>query len=696
MLASLVLSLAADAQSTNEPVHLDQITVYGQQPADTLQLGTDATTGTRLGIPARQLPASLSIIDQQTMRWLGARTTREAVQLAPGVTGAEPPNWPGILSTRGFTGNDVAALYDGLQICASSMSIRPEDTWKYERIEVLKGPASVLYGEGALAGAVNYVPKAPNLREAEYELFSSYGSFNTSRLGLGAGGPLGQSGVAYRFDLSRQSSDGFVDRSGYEYYDLSGALRYDVSDQFSLTFSFDAAWDDIESYWGTPLIYGNVDSRTREVNYNVSDDRTDQNSQWLRLKAEWKPSDAVQVRNLLYGYLADRGWRNVERYTCTPTNNMVRRTSVTEILHDQYMLGDRLDALFVHDIFERENRFLAGVEGNLDDFQRDSNRPESAFDFVDLLNPISRGFDDLRKTPTVAERGTRTLTGAVFVEDRYKVLDWFYLVGGLRGESISVDSDNLRVAPRTGFTKEFTPLTGRIGGVFEVTTNTSLYAQYTTAAKPTSALVVFDEANQNYGLERGEMVEVGLKESLWENRLNWTLALYEINKTDIVTRDPADPSKSLQIGEQSSRGVELGLALQPVNAWTVGGNVALVDAQYETFMTAAAVSYADNTPPNVPGLVANVWTSYRLPWNIELGGIIRWVGEAQADNANTLPLPGYSTLDLSLTYRYKRAEFSVRARNVLDKEYSQWSIGDGAQVLLGEPLAIEGSVYYRF
>ncbi|HWQ93859.1 MAG TPA: TonB-dependent siderophore receptor, partial [Clostridia bacterium] len=680
---------------------LPQVTVYGTNEVPGLHLNQPASTASRLDLPLREVPASVTVVDRAKLDELGARNLLEAAQLAPGVTAAEPPSTPGLFSSRGFTGNDVVLLYDGLAFGPPTMVAHPEDTWKYSRVEVLKGPASILFGEGALAGVVNLIPKTPNPERFEHEVFTSYGSFNTSRLGLGSGGPLGATGMSYRLDFSRQSSDGFVERAGHEYCDISGALRYDVSDRLTLTLSFDALWQDFGSYWGTPLIEGRVDARTREINYNVSDNITDQDSQWLRLQADWRPSDQVDVRNVLYGYLADRHWRNVERYTYVASSNALRRTSPVEITHDQDIIGDRLDALYQHELLGRENRLLAGIEGAVDDFQRDSNRPDNGFDFVNLYEPVPGRFNDVRTADTTPERNTRTVNGALLLEDRFQVLDWFSLVGGVRGEVIDVRSENLRAADSgtNTFNRTFTPVTGRIGGVIEPITNLAFYATYSTAAKAPSVLVVLDESFRDFKLERGEMVEAGLKQSLWEERLQWTLAVYQIWKEDIVTRDPADSERNLQIGEQSSYGVELGLALRPVRSWTWGANVAVLDAEFDEFNVASGNevnSYTGNTPPNVPEVVANLWTSYRLPWNIEVGALVRYVGEVEANNANTIQLPDYVTLDLFASYRYKQVEFGLRARNVLDEEYSAWSVGDGAQVLLGAPLSVEGSICFRF
>jgi iron complex outermembrane receptor protein len=697
-----VLGGSQSVTGEQAPTPLPSVTVYGKDTGLGPQLDQPSSTASRLGVSVREIPASVSIIDREMMDTLGARTALEAAQLAPGVTAAEPPSTPGLFSSRGFAGNDIVSLYDGLSYGPPTMVGHPEDTWNYSRVEVLKGPASLLYGEGALGGVVNYVPRSPTPERFEHEVFTSYGSFNTSRLGLGSGGPISTSGLSYRLDFSRQSSDGYVDDTGHEYYDISGALRYDVSDQLTITVSCDAMWQDLGNYWGTPLIYGEVDSSTREINYNVADNSTEIESQWLRLQADWRPGTSVEVKNVLYGYMADRRWHNVERYTYMPALGVVKRSSPVEITHDQYVIGDRLDTIFDHEVLGRPNRLLVGVEGWYDDFQRDSNRPDSGFDLVDTFDPVPGFFDDVATVATTPERRTRTSDAALLLEEQFKLFEKFSLIGGVRGEIIDMESENLRAASGADdtFGRTFTPVTGRIGGVLEATTNLNFYAMYSTAAKAPSVLVVLDENYSDFDLERGDMVEVGLKHSLWDNRVQWTLALYQIWKNDIVTKDPMDPTLNQQIGEQSSRGIELQLDLRPATGWSVGGNVALLDAQYDTFNVASGgktISYSDNTPPNVPQVVANAWTAYRLPWlNLQVGALVRYVGEVQANNANTLQLPDYTTLDLFAIYRYKQVEFGLRARNVLDEEYALWSAGDGVQVLLGAPVSVEGSIRFRF
>src|SRR5690606_15988886 len=126
------------------------------------------------------------------------------------------------------SGSDITIMRDGIRQNTSSQSSRPLDSFLFERIEVLKGPASLLYGEGAVGGAVNYVSKTAPTRFTG-EAYASGGSWDTYRAGLGVGGPTGIENVYYRFDASHSSSDGYVDRSEYDYNAFAGDVRWEIN-----------------------------------------------------------------------------------------------------------------------------------------------------------------------------------------------------------------------------------------------------------------------------------------------------------------------------------------------------------------------------------------------------------------------------------------------------------------------------------
>lgn len=214
--------LVSHSYAEEAPTQLKTVTVSGhKEPTYSANLNEESISGSRLNVKLIDLPASLDVIDQNLLRQRGARTTLEAVEGATGVLSGNPPGAPGVHSMRGFSSNDISHLHNGIRITSPGMSTRPLDTFNLDRIEVLKGPASVLYGNGALAGAINFVSKKPSRDAVESEFYLSHGSFNTQRVGFGSGGTTGAENLFYRFDVSQQNSDGYIDRSGFEYKNYS-------------------------------------------------------------------------------------------------------------------------------------------------------------------------------------------------------------------------------------------------------------------------------------------------------------------------------------------------------------------------------------------------------------------------------------------------------------------------------------------
>lgn len=165
------------------------------------------------------------------------------------------PRWRkvSVVSTRGFTGGFVTYLFDGTRISVPSMSSRPQDSFNYDRIEVLKGPASVLFGEGGIGGAVNSVPKRPDRSQSGSEALIAVGALGSLRLGVGSGGAI-DTGGAWRLDVSHNRSDGWVDRNRSELSHLTSGVSFAVNPRLKLEASLDLLHDDIASYWGTPLM----------------------------------------------------------------------------------------------------------------------------------------------------------------------------------------------------------------------------------------------------------------------------------------------------------------------------------------------------------------------------------------------------------------------------------------------------------
>ena len=698
-----VLSAAVPAWSTavqaQEMLPEVQVVAPAEDPiGGELMLETPSDTGSRLGLSIRETPASVEIISGEAIRERGDTNAQSAATRATGiVSAATPGNGNTALAARGFAGHaSVMQLYDGSRLYVGAGTVTfPADTWPIERIEVLRGPASVLYGEGAVGAVINYVPKKPNRTTSEHEVLISAGSWGTYRAGVGSGGPLGES-AAYRLDISGTTSDGYVDRADSERYTVAGSLLLDVTDDLTLTLAIDGSKADDPTYFGTPLIGGAIGSRTRRRNYNVRDSVISYEDLWARLKAEWRPSEDLTVRNELYRFTTDRHWRNLENYTFQPGTGLIRRSGFLEIFHDQTQEGNRLEASFDSSLLGHRNRLLVGFDVNRIRFQHTNNAPFGGTSDVDPFDFDPGLFVNL--AGTAPKFRTRTRQFSVFAENALDVTDRLKLVAGVRNDQI--DFDRADLVSGDSLDKSFNPTTWRLGAILDVTPDLSLYAQTSTGVDPLGSLITLTPSQEDFDLATGRQYEVGAKYAFLDGRGETTLSLYDITKEDLLSRDPDDPTRTVQVGEQSSRGVELMVGLRPTPRWSVDANVSVLDAKFDEFVAdvgGTAVSRAGNVPRNVPEQVANLWVTHRLASAWDVGAGVRYVGRRFADDANTVRIPSYTVTDAFVAWNSGRnTTWTVRVRNLFDREYVIAPYNSGNQFILGDPRSVELGVSARF
>ncbi len=722
-LAGSLLSLGAIAQ-TADPT-LDTITITGRSsPESSPDLDIKSRTGSRLDLPVRETPASIEVISQDTMQQRGARTIEEALRGAVGVSAGGNPGSPGISSTRGFTAGFLNYLYDGTRVSTPTMSSRPQDTWNYERIEVLKGPASVLFGEGGIGGAINFVTKRADRNNPGQQAMLAYGSFGSLRAGLGAGGTLGQAG-AYRVDFSYNRSDGWIDRSAQRLDHLTSSLSFDLSSTLKLDLALDALQDNIQSYWGTPLVPASFASRPTTVvrdssgrvidrslarsNYNVRNGLMDADSLWGRARLTWQLTPQWTLRNELSLYKADRHWRNAESLSFVAPDRIDR--DQVDIAHQHKVSGNRLDLGHRGKLGGMDNRFVIGLEYSKTDFrtQRRFSDGSAATDAalqVSALNPSVGGFNNDPALASGAGNRTDMNTGisttSFFAEDALKLNPAWSVVAGVRTDRIRLERnvDDLNTGTNSSFGASYNSNSVRVGTVFDVARNTALYAQYANAVAPagTANLLILSATNSSFPLTRGKQFEVGIKQSLSAARLDWTLALYQIEQNNVLSRDPANPAITVNNGQQSSRGVELSAAWRASKNWTLSGNLAALDARFDTLIEAGGVSRIGNTPPNVPQRLANLWVDYRFDsMPLLLGAGLNQVGPMYTNNANTVKINGYTLIDLYASWRVKPMQLIFRVRNLGDTLYASWAGANADnQVILGAPRTLEVMAQFEF
>ncbi len=676
------------------------------------QLDVATSTASRLGLSIRDTPATIDQIGADEIFTRGFRTIEEATVSLPGVISGGSPGDPSLFSMRGFTGEQITVLHNGRYLGPANMINRPGNTFNIQSIEVLKGPASVLYGQGAVGGAVNIVNKAADPDANSLQAMASYATFDTASVGLGGNHVFGGT-VAARLDASYHRTSGYVDDAGSNSLNLTGALLFKPRDNLSIELSVDYLRDNLSTYYGTPLVSasfaadpirgilstGNdlvVDERLRFRNYNVADNRAKSWQVWPRMVVTWSPSAALTLTNTTYAFHAERQWINAENYVFNTTSRLIDRDRFF-VFHNQDLIGDQFSAAYRHSLFGLDNRIVAGIDYSHLDFIRSRGFPDG--DSVDPLRPDAGSFGPI--VPRVSP--TRWDQAALFAEDALSLTPSLKLVTGLRAERLYLTRENFNVdgSFNTGssFDRTYTLFNWRAGFVYDVAPNVTAYTSYSTGKDPVGANIFLVNAGQNFGLSSSRQFEGGVKADLMNGRGSLTLAAYDIKRANILTQVAIDTVSN--VGSQTSRGIEVSGEMKVTRGWTVIASGTYVDADYGDFVDPNyGIAASGNTPPNVPQWVGNIWTTVQhiagLP--LEAGGGVKYVGKRFGNTANDLVLKPYATGIVYATYALSPTlSLTGRINNVWNKTFVQWAdIYYPAQVMLGEPRRFEVSALARF
>lgn len=686
-----------------------------------------AESASRLGLTVREMPATVEVISAATMREQGYRTVSDVAQGAVGVTAGDNPAEPSAFSMRGFTNSQINTLYNGIKIGPQNMTSRITDTANLEAVEILKGPASLISGEGAAGGAINFVTKQPHTGPIRNEADFSYDSLNSFRAHYGSGGSTNAQGLDYRFDVSRSSLNGFADDTNIRTFDVSGQLNYRVSDSLKVWGAIEYREDRSTAYWGAPLVpvafsgphatagivsgsYFNrtdlgavtIDDRTFNTNYNVLDNRNVAQEVWLRGGFELKLAPDLTLKSQAYGYGAERTWFNNEIEAFDSIKIEVYRERFY-VAHSQRLVGNVTDLTWDANIAGFDNRLVTTLSSSYLDFVR----PGAAIfpnDDVSLVDPVRGFYGDL----ATKQQTARIDNEALSFEDRLKLTRTFALIGGLRVEHIGLDRNSTDVNGLENanfpFSKSWAPVTGRIGYTWEAVPGLTFFSQYATGADISANNIFLLAPTQPLDLTTARTCETGVKHVLWDNRAEWSFSAYDIVRKNVYA---AAGGMTLNIaGRQESKGVEIAGSIRPIEPLRLWGNIAYVDARYADYDFAGG-SFSGNMPPNVPRIVANAGASWRFftPWPIEVGITGRHVGDRYNTDTNTVTMNGYTVGDVYAFVDIPKTVFSAvdqarltfRVRNFTDKRYAIW--GDPFypdQILLGAPRTYEISAVFKW
>ncbi|WP_138503584.1 TonB-dependent siderophore receptor [Nostoc sp. PA-18-2419] len=644
----------------------------------------DASTATRTDTPLRDIPASIQVIPRQVLQDQKAVRLQDAVQNVSGVT--QGGNYGGLNAgsyiIRGFRqdGNFRNGFRDSDFFTLS-------DVANLERVEILKGPASVLFGQAEPGGIINLVTKQP-LSEPYYAAEFTAGSYDFYRPTLDISGPLNtDKTLLYRLNVAYQNSGSFRDFVDTERIFIAPSLTWKIGTKTTLNFDFEYLNND------TGFDRGLVTVGNRPAPIPIS--------RFLGIPGENDSKNIVYRAGYRLEHKFSENWqlRNAVSITINKSNNFY--TEPDSLIDDRFFVRYYENSKFETDNYSLQTevigKFATGSIIHQPLLGIELNRSDGPVIFRDVILPPLDIFSSVNNSviPTDPLEATfkarlRTDRLGIYLQDQVTLLDNLKLLVGGRFDFTEQKNDDLLAG--TSISQSDQAFSPRVGIVYQPIPPISLYASYSSSFVP----AIGNSANgSTFEPTQGTQYEVGIKADL-SNRLSATLAAYQITKTNVLTTDLNNPSFSIQVGEQRSQGIELDVAGEILPGWKIIAAYAYTDAEITEDNNPLL---AGNLLNNVAKNTVSLWTTYEIQrgslQGLGFGLGLYYVGDRQGDLANTFVLPSYFRTDAALYYKRNNWKAAINIKNLFDERYYETS-QTRLVIYPGAPLTVLGTISWEF
>ncbi len=661
--------------------HLDEVVVFGQK--------RKTLYATRLNAPLEQTPLSINIVSREILNQQQAISLEDALRNVSGVSKFGSYGLSDNINIRGF---DIGLSGGAENYRVNGVMLRTPYSDYVEEVQVLKGPASILYGDVEPGGIINYVTKKPKgYNHGTFEM--KVGEYGLYRPSMDLGGKLSEK-LNYRLNTVYQSSESFRDDITSEQFMIAPSLTWDISESSSLNVEALFMNNEVTLDWGFPV--------------GLSLDR----------------AKALDNSNF-YGFPdgTSEGDNNMISATFEQTFGNWEVRNVMAFSHQERLL---------HDVYPVHNAVSDSVEYSFGDY-KELSRTNTFSNFLELTGTATTGplehrlmaaVDVSRFTRPVAGNFVFPLPGGTSLTNPswsniplsstpvldddilpfttrwgFNVQDLISLLDGrlnvLLGGRFSQFTNGIKfngdaVEPDDNEDSEESKFTPRVGFTFEVIDGTSLYASYAESFSSVTPQPGRGLADPEPLI--GDQIEFGVRQSLMEDRLGITVSYFDLNRQNVLQFEIVDPGGSIsdpanyranQSGEHSSSGVEVDINGKLMSNWQV--NAAF--SYFETEVISEIVQSGDSEPmnyaglelPNNPNAKLSLWSQYTFVNGIpglSLGAGAFHQGDMFGDRLNTEAsvIDGFTRFDAMMGYEYRNARFQLNVQNLNDVETFQRSI----------------------
>jgi iron complex outermembrane receptor protein len=653
-----------------------------------------AATGTKTDTPILEIPQSIQVIPQQVIEDQKPLTLSGILRNVSGFSQTRTDfEVFRSFKLRGFDVLDTTT--DGIRN-TDSLNIQPDGLANIERVEVLKGPASALYGRGAIGGGINIVTKKP-LSDSHRQISFNLGSFNHIQGGIDLTGPLNESkSIRYRFTGDYERRDSFIDFFELNAVQIAPGLQFDLGSDTTLTLQSDYRYRRSPRYLGLPL-YGSI---TGTDDIKLPFDRFLSEPGLDDTKNTGLQSTALLNHSFSTNWNAQAAFRWTQNSFFQPTASPRTLQSDNRTLNRGFNLFDereRESAIEGHTTGtirwgSTEHKLTAGLDYAW--WQYDSKFFLGSIAPINIENPVYGA----QPTGVFLLADTRDIISSYgfFFQDQITLLPWLTAVVGGRFDKIKNENTDFAI-PVSG-ERDDSQFSPRLGLVVDVAPKVSVYGSYSTSIHPNYGEAFANPLSQPFRPQRGEQYEGGVKFDI-STRLFGTVAAYHITQKDVLVDDPDDPTGFflIQTGKQRSRGLEADLVWSPLNGLDLLTSYAYTDAE---IIEDTEPTFIGNRLKNVPRHSGRVWGKYEFrvgdESSIGFGTGVTFTSDLPGDVGNTFEVPGYGVADVMGFFRHKQVTFRVNVNNLFDNEYFHRAAFGSQGIILGEPLRAVASIGIRF
>lgn len=679
---SVSISTMAAAETAAESESATTIIVTAKRAG----YAVDIAASIKIDAPLKDIPQTIDVVTDAVMRDQRALSLQAVLKNVPGIGFSHGDGQRDQVSIRGFSA--IADQFvDGLRDDALYF----RDLSNIERVEVIKGPASVLYGRGSSGGLINRVTKKPGIDVGEIAV--SYGSWDDRRAELDVGLAPEDSIAAFRLTGAIERADSFRSQQFHEREALSPSLALKLDAQTEVLIQGDYLRDRRVTDFGIPAYKGrpvDVPPATYYGSRNAHEDDYNQSRVYSGTATiSHKFDDHNSLRNAFryYDYRLDRqntlpGAVNDAALTVSLNRSALDRNehgwfNQTELTHKVELVGMQHQLLLGGELGRQVKDVLT--------------YSKTGIATVALFNPV---------LPVITTNGTLASdnrgifnTLGLYAQDLISIGDHLKALVGVRYDRFKQQTDD-HLPGKSDLARTDTDWSPRAGLVWQPDRNQSYYVSWSRSFQPSGEAFSIAANNADIAPEKTSNTEVGAKYTLFDGKLNATLSAFNLRRSGIKAANPAAPTILIPIGVQRTRGVELSGTLNLEAGWQAIAGYAYLDAKIvQSANTALIGKHATITPHHA----ANIWITKDFGNRFGLGAGANYVGNRFADTANSVILPHYFTADAMVWHRFGPVVAQLNVTNIFDRAYIVSGHGTSAHLNLpGAPRAAMLTLRYNF